>query len=108
MIKSLYLCSANKKINVFTLKFKIMAEYTIKLDLSGLFDNLDDTNKQAFLLEKFGDLNINDQKNVLSNMLDTLSGSDATELMKSSFDNLNEQGQNEVMNYVNDVMLEGV
>lgn len=85
-----------------------MAEYTIKLDLSDLFDNLDDTNKQAFLLEKFGDLNINDQKDVLSNMLDTLSGSDATELMKSSFNNLNEQGQNEVMNYVNDVMLEGV
>lgn len=85
-----------------------MAEYTIKLDLSDLFDNLDDTNKQAFLLEKFEDLNINDQKDVLSNMLDTLSGSDATELMKSSFDNLNEQGQNEVMNYVNDVMLEGV
>lgn len=40
-----------------------MAEYTIKLDLSDLFDKLDDTNKQ---------------------------------------------GQNEVMNYVNDVMLEGV
>lgn len=90
------------------MNIKIMAEYTIKLDLSDLFDNLDDTNKQAFLLEKFGGLNINDQKDVLSNMLDTLSGSDATELMKSSFDNLNEQGQNEVMNYVNDVMLEGV
>ena len=85
-----------------------MAEHTIKLELSDLFDNLDDTNKQAFLLEKFGDLNINDQKNVLGDMLDTLSGTDAAELLKSSFDNLNEQGQNEVMNYVNDVMLEGV
>lgn len=85
-----------------------MAEYTIKLDLSDLFDNLDDTNKQAFLLEKLGDLNINDQKNVLGDMLDTLSGTDAAELLKSSFDNLNELGQNEVMNYVNDVMLEGV
>lgn len=96
------------QIKVFTLKFKIMAEYTIKLDLSDLFDNLDDTNKQAFLLEKLGDLNINDQKNVLGDMLDTLSGTDAAELLKSSFDNLNELGQNEVMNYVNDVMLEGV
>lgn len=85
-----------------------MAEYTIKLDLSDLFDNLDDTNKQAFLLEKLGDLNINDQKNVLGDMLDTLSGTDAAELLKLSFDNLNELGQNEVMNYVNDVMLEGV
>ena len=85
-----------------------MAEYTIKLDLSDLFDNLDDTSKQAFLLEKFGNLNIKDQKDVLSDMLDTLSGSDAAGLLKSSFDNLNEQGQNEVMNYVNDVMLEGV
>lgn len=85
-----------------------MTKFTIKLDLSDLFDNLDDTNKQAFLLEKFGDLNINDQKDVLSNMLDTSSGNDTTELLKSSFDNLNEQGQNEVMNYVNDVMLEGV
>lgn len=85
-----------------------MKEFKIDIDLSYLFDNLDDTSKQAFLLEKFGDLNINDQKDVLSNMLDTLSGSDATELMKSSFNNLNEQGQNEVMNYVNDVMLEGV
>lgn len=93
---------------IITLKFKIMAEYTIKLDLSDLFDNLDDTSKQAFLLEKFGDLNIKDQKNVLGDMLDTLSGTDAAELLKSSFDNLNEQGQNEVMNYVNDVMLEGV
>ena len=69
-----------------------MADYKVEVDLSDLFDNLDDTNKQAFLLEKFGDLNVNDQKDVLSNMLDTLSGSDATELMKSSFDNLNEQG----------------
>lgn len=85
-----------------------MKEFKIDIDLSDLFNNLDDTNKQAFLLEKFGDLNINDQKNVLGDMLDTLSGTDATELMKSSFDNLNEQGQNEVMNYVNDVMLEGV
>lgn len=32
-----------------------MTPFTIKLDLSDLFDNLDDTNKQAFLLEKFGD-----------------------------------------------------
>ena len=85
-----------------------MAEYTIKLDLSDLFDNLDDTSKQAFLLEKFGNLNIKDQKDVLSDMLDTLSSGDAAELLKSTFDNLNEQGQNEVMNYVNDVMLEGV
>lgn len=85
-----------------------MKEFKIDIDLSDLFNNLDDTSKQAFLLEKFGDLNINDQKNVLGDMLDTLSGTDATELMKSSFDNLNEQGQNEVMNYVNDVMLEGV
>lgn len=85
-----------------------MKEFKIDIDLSDLFDNLDDTNKQAFLLEKFGDLNINDQKDVLSNLLDTLSGTDAAELLKSSFDNLNEQGQNEVMNYVNDVMLEGV
>lgn len=81
-----------------------MAEYTIKLDLSDLFDNLDDTNKQAFLLEKLGDLNINDQKNVLGDMLDTLSGTDAAELLKSSFDNLNEQGQISVQSYVNDVM----
>lgn len=85
-----------------------MKKFTIKLDLSDLFGNLDDTSKQAFLLEKFGDLNIKDQKDVLGDMLDTLSGTDAAELLKSSFDNLNEQGQNEVMNYVNDVMLEGV
>lgn len=85
-----------------------MKEFKIDIDLSDLFDNLDDTGKQAFLLEKFGDLNINDQKNVLGDMLDTLSGTDAAELLKSSFDNLNEQGQSEVMNYVNDVMLEGV
>jgi hypothetical protein len=85
-----------------------MKEFKIDIDLSDLFDNLDDTSKQAFLLEKFGDLNARDQKDVLGDMLGTLSGTDAAELLKSSFDNLNEQGQNEVMNYVNDVMLEGV
>lgn len=85
-----------------------MKEFKIDIDLSDLFDNLDDTSKQAFLLEKFGDLNARDQKDVLGDMLDTLSGTDAAELLKSSFDNLNEQGQNKVMNYVNDVMLEGV
>lgn len=85
-----------------------MKEFKIDIDLSDLFDNLDDTSKQAFLLEKFGDLNAIDQKDVLGDMLGTLSGTDAAELLKSSFDNLNEQGQNEVMNYVNDVMLEGV
>lgn len=80
-----------------------MKEFKIDIDLSDLFDNLDDTSKQAFLLEKFGDLNARDQKDVLGDMLGTLSGTDAAELLKSSFDNLNEQGQNEVMNYVNDV-----
>lgn len=85
-----------------------MKEFKIDIDLSDLFNNLDDTSKQAFLLEKFGDLNARDQKDVLGDMLGTLSGTDAAELLKSSFDNLNEQGQNEVMNYVNDVMLEGV
>lgn len=85
-----------------------MKEFKIDIDLSDLFDNLDDTSKQAFLLEKFGDLNARDQKDVLGDMLGTLSGTDAAELLNSSFDNLNEQGQNEVMNYVNDVMLEGV
>ena len=81
-----------------------MAEYTIKIDLSDLFDELDDNSKQAFLLEKFGDLNVRDQKDVLGDMLDTLSGCDAAELLKSSFDNLNEQGQASVQSYVNDVM----
>ena len=85
-----------------------MKEFKIDIDLSDLFDNLDDTSKQAFLLEKFGDLNARDQKDVLGDMLGTLSGTDAAELLNSSFDNLNEQGQNEVMNYVNDVMSEGV
>lgn len=64
-----------------------MKEFKIDIDLS---DNLDYTSKQAFLLEKFGDLNARDQKDVLGDMLDTLSGTDAAELLKSSFDNLNE------------------
>lgn len=85
-----------------------MEGFKVKIDLVDCISQLKDFDKEMFIKEIFDNLGEQNQKDVLGDMLGTLSGTDAAELLKSSFDNLNEQGQNEVMNYVNDVMLEGV
>lgn len=85
-----------------------MEGFKVKIDLVDCISQLKDIDKEMFIKEIFDNLGEQNQKDLLIEMINFLSGINATNVIENAFDNLNEQGQNEVMNYVNDVMLEGV
>lgn len=85
-----------------------MAYYKVSVDVSDLNDDMLVHAQKSFLIDKFCSLATDQQIEVVSEMLEILNGDQVAKVIENAFDNLNEQGQNEVMNYVNDVMLEGV
>lgn len=79
-----------------------MAEYKVEVDLSDLFDDMTINEQKNFLVEKFRSLPINKMVEVAGEILDNLNGDQVAKVIEDAFDNLHEQGQEQVINYVNE------
>lgn len=79
-----------------------MAEYKVEVDLSDLFDDMTINEQKNFLVEKFSSLPIKKMVEVAGEILDNLNGDQVAKVIEDAFDNLHEQGQEQVINYVNE------
>ena len=78
-----------------------MAEYKVEVDLSDLFDDMTINEQKNFLVDKFCSLPIDNIVDVVCEMLENLNGDQTVRVIEDAFDNLHEQGQEHVINYVN-------
>lgn len=78
-----------------------MADYKVEVDLSELFDDMTISEQKSFLVDKFCSLPIDKMVEVVSEMLENLNGDQTAKVIEDAFDNLHEQGQEHVINYVN-------
>ena len=78
-----------------------MAEYKVEVDLSDMFDNMTINEQKNFLVDKFCSLPIDSMVDVVGEMLENLNGDQTVRVIEDAFDNLHEQGQEHVINYVN-------
>lgn len=79
-----------------------MADYKVEVDLSELFDDMTINEQKNFLVDKFCSLPIDKMVEVVSEMLENLNGDQVAKVIEDAFDNLHEQGQEQVINYVNE------
>ena len=56
--------------------------------------------QKSFLIDKFCSLATDQQIEVVSEMLENLNGNQTTKVIEDAFDNLHEQAQEHVINYV--------
>lgn len=78
-----------------------MADYKVEVDLSELFDDMTINEQKNFLVDKFCSLPIDKMVEVVGEMLENLNGDQTAKVIEDAFDNLHEQGQEHVINYVN-------
>lgn len=78
-----------------------MSVYKANVDLSDLFHDMSYNYQKSFLVEEFCSLPIENQVEVVSEMLNNLNGQQVAKVIEDAFDNLHEQGQEHVINYVN-------
>lgn len=79
-----------------------MADYKVEVDLSELFDDMTISEQNSFLVDKFCSLPIDKMVEVVSEMLENLNGDQTAKVIEDAFDNLHEQAQEHVINYVNE------
>ena len=79
-----------------------MADYKVEVDLSDLFDDMTISEQKNFLVDKFSYLPIDKMMEVVGEMLEDLNGDQAAKVIEDAFDNLHEQAQEHVINYVNE------
>lgn len=77
-----------------------MSVYKANVDLSDLFHDMSENHQKSFLVEEFCSLPINQQVEVVGEMLENLNGDQTAKVIEDAFDNLHEQGQEHVINYV--------
>ena len=77
-----------------------MAEYKVEVDLSDLFDDMTINEQKNFLVDKFCSLPIDKMVDVVGEMLENLNGDQTVRVIEDAFDNLHEQGQEHVINYM--------
>lgn len=77
-----------------------MEEYKVEVDLSDMFDNMTFNEQKNFLVDKFCSLPIDKMVDVVGEMLENLNGDQTVRVIEDAFDNLHEQGQEHVINYV--------
>lgn len=78
-----------------------MADYKVEVDLSDLFDDMTISEQKNFIVDKFCSLPIDKMVEVAGEILDNLNGDQVAKVIEDAFDNLHEQGQEQVINYVN-------
>jgi len=79
-----------------------MADYKVEVDLSELFDDMTINEQKNFLVDKFCSLPIDKMVEVVGEMLENLNGDQTAKVIEDAFDNLHEQGQEQVINNVNE------
>lgn len=79
-----------------------MAEYKVNVDLSDLYDDMTISEQKSFLVDKFYSLPIGSMEEVVGEMLNNLNGQQVANVIEDAFDNLHEQAQEHVINYVNE------
>ncbi|MBV3431007.1 hypothetical protein KSW92_16085 [Prevotella copri] len=78
-----------------------MSVYKANVDLSDLFHDMSVNYQKSFLVEEFCSLPIEHQVEVVGEMLNNLNGQQVAKVIEDAFDNLHEQAQEHVINYVN-------
>lgn len=78
-----------------------MADYNVNVDLSDLFNEMSISKQTGFLVEKFCSLPIDKMVEVVEEMLENFNGDQTAKVIEDAFDNLHEQAQEHVINYVN-------
>lgn len=78
-----------------------MSVYKANVDLSDLFHDMSVNYQKSFLVEEFCSLPIEEQVEVVGEMLNNLNGQRVAKVIEDAFDNLHEQAQEHVINYVN-------
>lgn len=79
-----------------------MADYKVNVDLSDLYDDMTISEQKSFLVDKFCSLPIGSMEEVIGEMLNNLNGQQVANVIEDAFDNLHEQAQEHVINYVNE------
>ena len=79
-----------------------MADYKVEVDLSDLFDDMTINEQKNFLVDKFSPFSIDKMMEIVGEMLENLNGNQAAKVIEDAFDNLHEQDQEHVINYVNE------
>lgn len=79
-----------------------MSVYKANVDLSDLFHDISYNYQKSFLVEEFCSLPIEHQVEVVGEMLNNLNGQQVAKVIEDAFDNLHEQAQEHVINYVNE------
>lgn len=77
-----------------------MSVYKANVDLSDLFHDMSYNYQKSFLVEEFCSLPIEDQVKAVGEMLKNLNGDQTAKVIEDAFDNLHEQAQEHVINYV--------
>lgn len=77
-----------------------MADYKVEVDLSDLYDDMTISEQKSFLVDKFCSLPIDKMVEVVGEMLENLNGDQTAKVIEDAFDNLHEQAQEHVINYV--------
>ena len=77
-----------------------MADYKVEVDLSELFDDMTINEQKNFLVDKFCSLPIDKMVEVVGEILKNLNGNQTAKVIEDAFDNLQEQAQEHVINYV--------
>lgn len=77
-----------------------MSVYKANVDLSDLFHDMSVNYQKSFLVEEFCSLPIEHQVEVVGEMPNNLNGQQVAKVIEDAFDNLHEQAQEHVINYV--------
>lgn len=77
-----------------------MSVYKANVDLSDLFHDMSYNYQKSFLVEEFCSLPMEHQVKVVDEMLNNLNGQQVAKVIEDAFDNLHEQAQEHVINYV--------
>ena len=77
-----------------------MSVFKANVDISDLFHDMSENHQKSFLVEEFCSLPINQQVEVVGEMLENLNGDQVAKVIEDAFDNLHEQAQEHVINYV--------
>lgn len=72
----------------------------VNVDLSELYDDMTISEQNSFLVDKFCSLPIGSMEEVVGEMLNNLNGQQVAKVIEDAFDNLHEQAQEHVINYV--------
>ena len=77
-----------------------MSVFKANVDISDLFHDMSVNYQKSFLVEEFCSLPIEHQVEVVGEMLNNLNGQQVAKVIEDAFDNLHEQAQEHVINYV--------